>query len=91
MSMSEPLRKEIQYHESRGYVMVSNQNEQAVLEKLVKPTALRITVWVLICIVIPIVLLFLIISPMRIDYFFKRKKYKVRLSECMCSIETTTH
>lgn len=36
--MSELLKKEIQFHEDRGYVMVSNEHGQALLEKLVNPT-----------------------------------------------------
>ncbi len=89
MDLEIEISKEVERLENLGY-QVTEVSERAVhLEKHAMPSKLKITVWVFVSVLIPIVGIFFLISPARAVYFFRGHKYQASIQVVDGEVETT--
>lgn len=89
MNLEEEIQKEIERLNNLGYQVIDMKDHKVLLEKHVLPSKLKVIAWVFISLGIPIIGLILLLSPMRIVYFFKGQKYEATIQVVNGEIETT--
>ncbi len=79
MEVPEKFQQEVLRLNRLGYFVCEVDECTVKLEKYVKPSKLRIAIWILVSGLIPIIAIFFLLIPARVYYFFKGERYVANL------------